>query len=33
MATSLAGRTVLLVEDEPLIAFDILKAFEGRCRC
>ena len=25
----LAGRSVLIVEDEPLIAFDIIQAFEG----
>jgi DNA-binding NtrC family response regulator len=29
MSLSLTGRTVLIVEDEPLIAFDILRAFEG----
>jgi DNA-binding NtrC family response regulator len=28
MDTNLAGRTVLIVEDEPLVALDIVKAFE-----
>jgi hypothetical protein len=27
-STSLAGRSVLIVEDEPLIALDIMAAFE-----
>jgi DNA-binding NtrC family response regulator len=27
-STSLAGRSILIVEDEPLIAFDIVTAFE-----
>jgi hypothetical protein len=29
MCTSLAGRTVLIVEDEPLIALDIVTSFRA----
>jgi hypothetical protein len=29
MSTSLSDRTILVIEDEPLIAIDIIDSFEG----